>query len=88
MGNLAKVARERKVLANITIRISKLVQGAVTRITLLQIALTSTKRAENVERLVVWQVCVDLLELLSPRPRVVRRTWEVCECCQDLLELW
>ena len=34
---------------------------------------TQTKRAENVEMLVIWQVCVDLLEHLSPRPRVRAR---------------
>ena len=28
------------------------------------------------ERLVIWQVCVDLLELLNQRPRVVRRAKE------------
>ena len=55
--------RERQELANVTIRLSKLVQGAVTRTTLLQTVLTLTKRAENVEMLVIWQVCVDLLEL-------------------------
>ena len=31
--------------------------------------LTLTKRAENVERLVIWQVCVDLMELLSPKAK-------------------
>ena len=45
-----------------TIRLSKLVPGADTRITLLQTVLTLTKRAENVGRLVIWQMCVDLLE--------------------------
>ena len=40
---------------------------------------SQTKRAENVERLVIWQVCVDLLEILSPRPRVVRRAREVAK---------
>ena len=68
-----------KVLANVAIRPSKHVQSAVTRITLLQIALTLATRAENVERLVIWQVCVDLLELLNPRPRVVRRAREVAK---------
>ena len=77
--NQAKGVRDRKVLANATIRLGKLVQGAVTRITLLQIALALTERAENVERLVIWQVCVDLLELLSPRPTVVRRAREVAK---------
>ena len=61
--------RDRKELANVTIRLSKHVPGAETRITLLQTVLTLTKRAENVERLVVWQVCVDLLELRSPKAK-------------------
>ena len=72
-GNQARVARDRKELANVTIRLSKHVPGAETLITLLQTVLTLTKRAENVERLVIWQVCVDPLELLSPRPRAVRK---------------
>ena len=76
-GDQARVVRDRKELANVTIRPSKRVPGAETRITLLQTVLTLTKRAENVERLVIWQVCVDLLELLNPRPRVVRRAREV-----------
>ena len=33
----------------------------------------SNKRAEHVGRLVIWQVCVDLLELVSPRPREVAK---------------
>ena len=66
-------------MANVTIRLSKHVQGAETRITLLQTVLTLTKRAENVGRSVMWQVCVDLLELLSPTPRVVRRAREVAK---------
>ena len=60
-------------LANVTIKLSKHVQGAEARITPLQTALTLTRRADNVERSVIWQVCVDLLELLSPKPRVVAR---------------
>ena len=55
------------------------VSGAEARITLRQTVLTLTKRAENVERLVIWQVCVDVLELLSPRPRVVRRARAVAK---------
>ena len=51
------MARDRKELANVTIRLSKHVPGAETLITLLQTALTLTRRAENVERLVIWQVC-------------------------------
>ena len=77
--NQARVVRDRMGLANVTIRLSKHVPGAETRITLLQTVLTLTKRAENVERLVIWQVCVDLLERLSPRPRVVRRAREVAK---------
>ena len=54
------------------------VPGAETRITLLQTVHTLTKRAENVERLVIWHVvCVDPLELLSPRARAVRKAREV-----------
>ena len=67
------MVRDRKELANGTIRLSKHVSGAETRITLQQTVFTLTKRAEHVERLVIWQARVDLLELLSPRPRVVRR---------------
>ena len=77
--NQARVARDRKELANVTIRFSEHVSGAETRITHLQTVLTLTKRAENVERLVIWQVCVDLLENRSPRPRVARRAKEVAE---------
>ena len=73
------MARDRKERANGTIRLSKHVPGAETQITLLQTAFTLTKRAENVERLVIWQVCVDLLELLSPRPRAVRKPREVAK---------
>ena len=62
-----------------TILLSKHVPGAETRITFLQTVLTLTQRAENVERLVIWQVCVDLLEILSPRPRVVRRAREMAK---------
>ena len=61
---------------NATIRLSKHVPGAETRITLLQTVLILTKRAENVERLVIWQVCVDLLEL-SARPWAARKAKEV-----------
>ena len=53
--------------------------GAETLIALLQTALTLTKRAENVESLVIWQVCVDPLELFSPRPRAVRKAKEVAK---------
>ena len=74
-GNQARVARDRKELANGTSRHRKHVP-AETLITVLQTALTLTKRAENVERLVIWQVCVDPLELLSPRPRAVRKAKE------------
>ena len=77
--NQARVVRDRKELANVTIRLSKHVPCAETRITLLHTVLTLTKRAEKVERLVIWQVCVDLLELLSPRPRVVTRAREVAK---------
>ena len=45
--NQARVARDRKELANVTIRLSKHVPGAETRITLLQTAFTQTKRAEK-----------------------------------------
>ena len=64
-------------IANVAIRLSKHVSGAETRITLLQTVLTLTKRSENAGRFVIWQVCVDLLELHSPRPRAVRRAREV-----------
>ena len=61
------MTRDRKELAIVTIRLSKHVLGAETLITHLQTALPLTKRAEHVERLVIWQVCVDLLQFLSPR---------------------
>ena len=64
-----RVVRDRKELANATIKLNMHVPGAETRITLLQTVFTLTQRAENVERLVIWQACVDLL---SPRPRVRR----------------
>ena len=86
-GKMAKVARERKVLGNVAIKLSKHVQGAATRITLLQTALTLTRRAEKVGRLVIWQVCVDLLELLNPRPRVVARRAKEEERVQMLSRL-
>ena len=70
---------DRKELANVTIRLSKHVPGAETRITPLQTVFTLTKRAENVDRLVIWHVCLNLLELLSPRPWVVRRAREVAK---------
>ena len=78
-GNQAREARDRKELANVTITLSKRVPGAETLITLLQTALVLTKRAENVEGLVIWQVCVDLLEFLSPTAREVRRAREVAK---------
>ena len=78
-GISGKGGKGSKDLANVTIRLSKHVSGAETRITLLQTVLTLTKLAENVERLVIWQVCVDLLEILSPRPRVLRRAREVAK---------
>ena len=39
----------------------------------------SAKRAENVERSVIWQVCDDPLELLSSRPREVRKAKEAAK---------
>ena len=72
-GKSGKGGKGRKALANVTNKPSKHVQGAETRITLLQLAFTLARRAENVGRLVIWQVCVDLLEPLSPRPREVAR---------------
>ena len=73
------MARDRKELANVAIRLIKHVAGAETWTTLLQTVFTLTKRDENVERLVIWQVCVDLLDLRSPRQRVVRRAREVAK---------
>ena len=77
--NQASVVRDRKELANVTIRLSKHVPGAEARITLLQTVVSLTKRAENVERLAIWQVCVDLLDFLSPRARAVRRARELAK---------
>ena len=53
-------ARDRKELANVTIRLSKRVPGAETLITLLQTVVTLTKRAESVEK--GWSLgkCVSL----------------------------
>ena len=80
------MARDRKELANVTIRLSKHVPDAETRNT--SANRSQTKRAENVERLVIWQVCVDDLELVSPRPRVVRRAREVAKGGNAVKTCW
>ena len=54
-------ARDRKELVNVTIGLSKHFPGAEARITPLQTVLTLRRGAENVERLVTWQVCVSIL---------------------------
>ena len=84
------MARGRKVLASIIIKRSKHVQDAETRITFQQAALTPTRRAENVERSVIQQVHVDLLEHRSPRQReaVRRARRQECRGSQDVLKLW
>ena len=81
-GNQARV-RDRKELANVTIRLSKHVSGAETRITLLQTVLTLTNRAESVERLIFWNSAAQGQGWSEGQGRRQR-----CECCQDLLELW
>ena len=67
------MAREAKVVANAKTKRSKHARDVVTRITLQQIALTLTKRAENVERLAICQVRVDLLDHRSLNRRVAAR---------------
>ena len=81
-GNQARVVRDRKELANVTIRLSKHVSGAETRITLLQTVLTLTNRAESVERLVFWNSSAQGQGWSEGEGR-----WQRCECCQDFLEL-
>ena len=52
---------------------------------------TLTKRAGNVERLVIWQVCVSIFWNSSTQGQEWSEgqgRWQRCECCQDLLELW
>ena len=64
-------------VANVTSKRSKHVQNVGTLFTLQQTALTPTRRAENVEKSVIWHVRVDLLEHRSPRQReAVRRARE------------
>ena len=74
----------KKELANVTIRLSKHVAGAETRITFLQTALTLTKRAENVERFVIWQVCVSIFWNSSAQGgqgwSEGQGRWQRCEC--------
>ena len=77
-----------KVVANVTIRRSKNVRDVVTRITLQQTVLTLTNRAENVERLVIWRVHVDLLDRRSPIRRVAARRARECKFDQNVLDLW
>ena len=50
-------------VAHVTVKRSKHVQDAETRVTLQQTALAPTRRAEHVENSVIWQVRVDLLGL-------------------------
>ena len=57
-----------------TIKHSKHVQDAETRITLQPTVPTPTRRAENVERSVIWQVRVDLLESLVRFPWLSQST--------------
>ena len=68
------------------------IPGAETRITLLQTVFTLAERAENVEMSVIWQVCVDLLELLCPRQREVSQKGKGggkgANAVKNLLELW
>ena len=64
------------------------VPGAETPITLLQTVLTLTKRAENVEMLVIWQVIFWNSSAQGQGWSEGQGRWQRCECCQDLLELW
>ena len=54
-----------------------------TRISLLQTVLTLAKRAEYVERLVIWKVCVDRLELPSPRPTGGCKSANAAKVCKN-----
>ena len=87
-GNLAMVTRERKVLANVSIRLNKPVQGAVTRTTLLQIVITLTKRAG-------WSfgTCVSIFWKSSVQGQgwsEGQGKWEKCELLSRLvgIEVW
>ena len=87
-GRQARAARERKVVANVTIKRSKHVQDVATLITLQQTAPTPTRRVENVERSVFWQVRVDLLEHRSPDKgrRQEGQGRQGCRRSQDVLK--
>ena len=60
-------------VADEAIRHSRHVRNAETRITLRQTAFTSTRRAENMEKSVIWRACVDLPEQRSPTQREAAR---------------
>ena len=83
------MAREQKVVENATIKHSMHVRDVETRNTRLQIVSTLTKRAENVERSVIWQVRVDQLERNNPSQRVMASRKRVAKVrvLQNMLEL-
>ena len=64
------MAREQKVVKNATIKRSMHVQDVETRSARPQIVPTLIKRAENVERSVMWQVRADQLDRNNPSQRV------------------
>ena len=68
--SLVRMAREQKVVENATIKHSMHVRDVETRSTRLQIVPTLIKRAENVERSVIWQVRADQLDRNNPSQRV------------------
>ena len=68
-------------MANVTIKRSKHVQDVGSLMTIQQIAFTQTKRAEHVEKSVIWQVRVDLLEHRSTRQR--EATINSCWICGE-----
>ena len=63
------MAREQKVVENATIKHSLHVRDVETRSTRPQIVPTLIKRAENVERSVIWQVRADQLDRNKPKPK-------------------
>ena len=68
--SLVRMAREQKVVENATIKHSMHVRDVETRSTRPQIVPTLIKRAEHVERSVIWQVRADQPDRSNPSQRV------------------
>ena len=68
--SLVRMAREQKVVENATIKRRMHVQDVEARSARPQIVPTLIKRAENVERSVIWQVRADQLDRNNPSQRV------------------